>query len=384
MEEREKLLGSMASHRKSNRVYPSGEQETRSKSCPICGEVFAIRPGTRRRVLNTKVRRHVNVAHHYYHREATRWNGWTQIHVYLGALALFYLFVGVCGRYGDCGPPIIRASIYSPFFPVTLGIFIAPIIARIVLRRIVREEFRNEWQAAHGLTSTTDDGHTQTVPVTPTPTGSDYEDGQHPTVEGMSIIDTVRDLSGRLGVKFPVHFVRWLPSGLPSDDCAFGIFDPDEIDLPSGLKGKLDVDELRPLIASSMIYEFKLEKRRVSSLLGLLLTALSLVVFWTFLAITFTLGSTSQAITGTIATTFFAISVVLSQWFGARVRQRQRLKADKSAARVVGKESLLRTLKRIDALGLRDIEGLKQGGWKTHFAEDPSIARRIDALSAKH
>jgi hypothetical protein len=225
----------------------------------------------------------------------------------------------------------------------------------------------------------------QTVPTTPTPTGTNYEDTQHLTAEDRSIIDTVRDLSGRLGVKFPVHFVRWLPSRLPSDDCIFGVFGPDEIDLPGGLKGKLDANELRPLIASSMIYEFKLEKRRLSGLKGILLSALSLVVFWTFLGIAFTstLGSTSQVIAGTLAIVFFVLSIVLSQLLGARLLQRQRLQADKRAARVVGKEPLLQTFKKIDALGLRDIESLKQEGWKTHFAEDPSIARRIDALSAK-
>jgi len=134
-----------------------------------------------------------------------------------------------------------------------------------------------------------------------------------------------------------------------------------------------------------MIYEFKLERRRAFGLLARALGSLSLLTFFViFLAIAFTgtFGLPFQAIAGTLALIFLILPIGLSQWLGARLRQKQRLEADKLAASAVGKELLLRTLGRIDALGLRDIEKLKRGGWKTHFAKDPSITRRIEELSA--
>jgi hypothetical protein len=251
-----------------------------------------------------------------------------------------------------------------------------------VRRRIVRGKFKNEWFTTHGLaTSTGFGGATETIVFPPDQTGQ--QEGQHLTIEDRSIIETVRALSARLGIMFPVHLVRWLPPRLPSDVCVFGLFDPDEIDLPRGLKGKLDGEELMPLIASSMIYEFKLERRRALGLLARALGSLSLLFFFViFLAIAFTgaFGLPSQAIAGTLAVIFVILPIILSQWLGARLRQKQRLEADKLAASAVGKESLLRTLRRIDALGLRDIERLKRGGWKARFAEDPSITKRIEKL----
>jgi hypothetical protein len=298
---------------------------------------------------------------------------------------MLYLFAGVCGRYsGHCGPPIIRSGINSPFFPVAFGIFILPVVATIVRHRVVRGRFRNEWQATHGLpSSVVVDGQKKSVVVAPTPTGP--EEGRHLTEEERNIIDTTRDLLGRIGINFPVHLVRWLPPRLASDACVFGLFDPDEIDLPKGLKGKLDVEELRPLIASSVIYELKLERRRALGLVARMLGSLSLLIFFViFAAIAFTGPSDplSQVIAAILAVVFLIVPILLSQWLGARLRQGQRLEADKLASGIVGRGSLLLTLRKIDGLGLHDLEKLKRGGWRTRFAEEPRITRRIDALSA--
>jgi len=209
------------------------------------------------------------------------------------------------------------------------------------------------------------------------------EEGQHLTEEDRNIIKTVRDLSGRLGIIFPVHVVRWLPLRLP-DACVFGIFDPDEIDLPRVLKGKLDAEELRPLIATSMIYELKLERRRALGLVARTLGSLSLLIFFVIFAAIALAGPSdllSQVIAGILAVVFLIIPILLSQWLGARLRQRQRLEADRLASGIVGKESLLLTLRRIDGLGLHHIETLKRGGLKTRFAKESNITRRIEGLS---
>ncbi|TMI20603.1 hypothetical protein E6H31_08725 [Candidatus Bathyarchaeota archaeon] len=360
----------------------SDGQKTRSKSCPICGKVFVAEPGSRRLVLNTTVSRHIKIAHHDYHRQVSRWDRRTEFYFYLGALALLYLFGGLCSRYSDhCGPPIIRSGIYSPFFPLVFGIFIVPIVGTISRRRVVRGRFRNEWQATHRVMSLgIVDSQKQTVVAT---TSAVPEEGQHLTEEERNIIKTVRDLSGRLGIIFPIHVVRWLHLR-PSDACVFGLFDPDEIDLPRVLKGKLDSEELRPLIATSMIYELKLERRRALGLIARMLGSLSLLIFFVIFAAIALAGPSdllSQVVAGILAVVFIIIPILLSQWLGARLRQRQRLEADRLASGIVGKESLLQTLRRIDGLGLHDIETLKRGGQKTRFAQEPNITRRIERLS---
>ena len=333
-------------------------------------------------MLNTTISRHIKIAHHDYHRQVSRWDRRTEFYFYLGALALLYLFGGVCGRYsGHCGPPIIRSGIYSPFFPVAFGIFIVPIVGTILRQRVVRGRFRNEWQDPHGVMSLgIVDRQKQTVAAS---TMAVSEEGQHLTEEDRNIIKTVRDLSGRLGIIFPVHVVRWLPLRLP-DACVFGIFDPDEVDLPRVLKGKLDAEELRPLIATSMIYELKLERRRALGLVARMLGSLSLLIFFVIFAAIALAGPSdllSQVISGILAVVFLVIPILLSQWLGARLRQRQRLEADRLASGIVGKESLLLTLRRIDGLGLHHIETLKRGGLKTRFAKESNITRRIEGLS---
>ena len=159
-----------------------GERKNRTKLCPICGEVFVIRPGTRRRVLNTKVRRHVKAEHHDYYVQVHRWDRRAVFYFIFGWAAITYSFLGLCGRYGnDCGPPIIREGINSPFFPVALAIFIAPVVAVIVRRLMVQEKFRSDWQATHGHTSMGNERYSHTPPDPPRPTDQkDVEPSREP------------------------------------------------------------------------------------------------------------------------------------------------------------------------------------------------------------
>ncbi|HVH16049.1 MAG TPA: hypothetical protein VNA15_10090 [Candidatus Angelobacter sp.] len=138
------------------------EPNYRSKSCPICSEVFNIKPTTRRRVINTKLRRHLKGIHNDYYRKVHRWDIILVFYVVWGGVAMGWLFFGVCDRYGnDCGPPIIREGVYSPLLPIAIGIYFLPIFAAIVRRSLLQEKFRRDWQPTHGQASM------GTVPTTP-------------------------------------------------------------------------------------------------------------------------------------------------------------------------------------------------------------------------
>lgn len=60
--------------------------------------------------------------------------------------------------------------------------------------------------------------------------------------------------------------------------------------------------------------------------------------------------------------------------------QRAKLQADIIAAELIGKEEFIRVLRKVDSLGLDDVEKLKKGGWRARFAGRPSISKRIETL----
>jgi hypothetical protein len=60
--------------------------------------------------------------------------------------------------------------------------------------------------------------------------------------------------------------------------------------------------------------------------------------------------------------------------------KKARLEADTQASAVVGKNSLLAVLKKIDMMGLDDIDRLKSGRGGRRLASLPSITDRIENL----
>lgn len=140
--------------------------------------------------------------------------------------------------------------------------------------------------------------------------------------------------------------------------------------------GKLTVEEWRPLIASSLIYEKKIAR----SLRGkaFLLTALPLVLV---------LGGTFAAsILLSISWIIFLyivlvipVGVLGSRRYSSDIK-RARLEADTQASAVAGKDSFLNTIRKIDTMGLDDIDRLKSGRRGRRIAGLPSISERIENI----
>lgn len=139
--------------------------------------------------------------------------------------------------------------------------------------------------------------------------------------------------------------------------------------------GKLQLEELRPLIAASIIrskFGGKLTRRagltRVvlpASLIGLVLVVVAL----TFVK--------EQWTPGVLDVAGVASTVVLVYLY-APEGKKVTLLIDRRAAEVVGKENFLQVLQKIDGMGLKDVERLKAGGLRGRFR--PSITERIDNL----
>ena len=132
------------------------------------------------------------------------------------------------------------------------------------------------------------------------------------------------------------------------------VFTWDRVILPTEMKGKLDPEEWRPLLASSLIYEARLSLRRN---LGFIFLSTPIVIdalgWWELLAVSSPVsGIPGLLLILDIVGLFGALllSGFLVKWFSRNLR----LRADTLAAELLGKETLERVLEKMKALGLVD------------------------------
>jgi Zn-dependent protease with chaperone function len=146
--------------------------------------------------------------------------------------------------------------------------------------------------------------------------------------------------------------------------------------MPARMMGKLSVEEWRPLIASSLVFEKKIKRTLRGR--AFLLTGLPVM-----LALGGTIGA---AIVLRISWVVFLYPVILLPLaiLGGRSYnsdlKKARLEADKQAAALIGKNSLQDVLKKIDLMGLSDVDKLKSGRGGRRLASLPSITERIENL----
>ena len=168
------------------------------------------------------------------------------------------------------------------------------------------------------------------------------------------------------------------------------VFTWDRVILPTEMKGKLDPEEWRPLLASSLIYEAKL---RINRYLGIIFVSIPIIIdalgWWElFVVSTPASGIPALLLILDVAWLFpaFFLTGFLAKWFSRRLR----LKADKIAAELVGRETLLALLEKMKALGLVDqYAGLNWGislSSKYPFATEfmngrPTLTERITNLN---
>ncbi|TMH95129.1 hypothetical protein E6H37_06140 [Candidatus Bathyarchaeota archaeon] len=175
-----------------------------------------------------------------------------------------------------------------------------------------------------------------------------------------------------------IRWMEWIPAGrsartVPSDWCTFLRH---SMVMPARMMGKLTVEEWRPLVASSLLFEKKI--RRTLRGRAFLLTGVPLIIS---LAVPI-----SVAILLQMAWIIFLypILVLPLAYLGGRSYSRDlkkaRLEADTQVSALIGKDSFLNVLKKIDMMGLDDIDRLKTGRGGRRLAGLPSITERIENL----
>ncbi len=172
--------------------------------------------------------------------------------------------------------------------------------------------------------------------------------------------------------------MEWIPAGrstrsVPSDWC---MFLRHSMILPARMMGKLTIEEWRPVIASSLVFEKKIKRSMRGT--TFLLTGLPLIV---------SLGGTITAaillqmswIIFLYPVLLFPLAILGGRRYNSDLKK-ARVEADTQTSTVIGKDPLLQVLKKIDMMGLADIDRLKSGRGGRRLASLPSITERIDNL----
>jgi hypothetical protein len=146
----------------------------------------------------------------------------------------------------------------------------------------------------------------------------------------------------------------------PSDQ---GVVKDNVLYLPGELKGRLQENELDPLIGSSLILH---SDPKISRKATLAVTGFMIIPLFLLIAVLALVGPILEP--GTIITWAFTVGIVISAFliiFGggyliARTQRRMVLDADRKAAGLVGKEPLVQTLKKLAEMELPDQQRLKK------------------------
>ena len=146
--------------------------------------------------------------------------------------------------------------------------------------------------------------------------------------------------------------------------------------MPARMMGKLTVEEWRPLIASSILFEKRMKRKLRGK--AFLLTALPVILA---LAVPIAAAIVFHA---ALLILLYPVLVLPLAYLGSRSYssdlKKARLEADSQASAVIGKNQLLDILKKIDMMGLDDIDRLKTGRGGRRLAGLPSITERIQNL----
>jgi len=172
------------------------------------------------------------------------------------------------------------------------------------------------------------------------------------------ILEDAGSLFKQIGIQKPEPDAVSSTNGLPAD---FVMVLYGEIILPAQMVGRLTSEEWSPLVASSIIFQYTIIRRQNWAALPLIALPLAGAVALTLVLIgILDPGRSNGLLEITLIGSVFTATLVLMMPYLNRWSQGGRLKADREAARIVGKDSMLQSLTRIHNL-----------------AQEPNTQRRI-------
>jgi len=207
--------------------------------------------------------------------------------------------------------------------------------------------------------------------------------------EDEKLVEIANELCRELRIKFQPKAVSWWDSKLVhamgyiftlmhmSDYC---FFNHDTVMIAKALRGKLEPEEWKTLMAASLTLR---KKTRTKQLPVYMSTTILLPVFLiTLIGFVFVKYVPISIISISLLLILVFAATLFPMWRFQRYYKKLWLIADEQAAELVGREALLHTLRKIDGLGLRDLEWLKGGVFGDRRWTRPSVPERIENLLA--
>jgi len=192
------------------------------------------------------------------------------------------------------------------------------------------------------------------------------------------ILEDAGSLFKQIGIQKPEPDAVSSTNGLPAD---FVIVLYGEIILPAQMVGKLTPEEWKPLVASSIIFQYAIIRRQNWAALPLIALPLAGAVALTLVLVGVLDPRRSNGLLEiTLIGSVLTATLVLMMPYLNRWSQGGRLKADREAARIVGKDSMLQSLTRIRNLAQEANTQRRIRGYG--FA--PSLNQRIAKLQREN
>ncbi len=198
------------------------------------------------------------------------------------------------------------------------------------------------------------------------------------------LLETANRLKGQLQIESAdfsrIQWVEMVPSGrraqpVPSDQVFYTR--TNTVLMPGQLRGNLTVEEWKPLMASSMIYE-----RKIVPTLRWKLLPLRILPSATFLILLFALTFLFGGFIGALII-YLIIALAVNSLTARRrvsILKKARLEADNQTRTIIGKQSLLSALKKIDSMDFKDVEARKTRARAGPYRGLPTITERIENL----
>ena len=198
----------------------------------------------------------------------------------------------------------------------------------------------------------------------------------------------IKDLCLSLGLNYQPLTIRWVENlgrltNLSSDQCVYlikGSRSGTSI-LPAALKGRLSLEDWKPLLVSSLIFGFRPNFVRVWSR-GRLVRIVMWIPILIFIGLTF-LGEFSIAWSSAL---LGLVAILLLPRVFNQTLSRLRLMADSEAVAIVGREQFVRTLRKVDSFHIPDLDKRKmkrQHIWQRRVFPWPTITERLENLRAR-
>jgi hypothetical protein len=214
------------------------------------------------------------------------------------------------------------------------------------------------------------------------------EPSQSSTEEEQGILRVINQLCPALAVDFRAVGISWMgtlgyPTNLPSDQC-FLITRGSRrgfVALPVALRGRLSLDDWKPIVASCIFHQLGPGFRRVWYTAYILYR---IAVFGSIALLVFFLFLLPQPIFAVVDTVFAMVAIfILPKIYNYYIIRRSRLRADLKAADTVGRDLFIQTLVKIDGFHILDLEELKRSKrtmWQRRVYPWPTLIERLDNL----